>query len=431
MNGIDTLLLNMLFILVFLLFVPLFLERYPKAISITRKRWIVTISAGIAVVCCMSFPITIFDGFIFDLRWIPVIVVGLYGGIPVSIFLTSLVLGYRLFLGGGGIYATIIISFFVLFFLIILTKNFVASSRKKKVMIGSCFSFATGILVLIVLKTGFHISLSPLLILVYLILTPSTTILVIYLSELIQETVYLNKKLIKAEKMEIVSHLASSISHEVRNPLAVVRGFLQMMEQMDLPESKRKEYLQISIGEIDRANDIIRNYLTFAKPSPENVEIIDIKQELEHAITIITPLANMNCVEVEMKIDHYHIKGEPQLLQQCLLNMTKNCLEAMPTGGILYIETKEQNHELVIQITDTGQGMTEEQLSRLGEPYYTTKGREGTGLGMMTAIQIIKLMNGRLDVRSKINLGTSFYIYLPIIDQPVEEEVAVGKDVVY
>nr|WP_274598852.1 ATP-binding protein [Anaerobacillus isosaccharinicus] len=69
---------------------------------------------------------------------------------------------------------------------------------------------------------------------------------------------------------------------------------------------------------------------------------------------------------------------------------------------------------LLIQITDTGQGMTKEQLSRLGEPYFTTKGREGRGLSMMTAIQIIKMMNGRLTVESKVNMGTSFYIYLPI-----------------
>lgn len=429
MNGIDSLLLNILFIIVFLSFVPLFLERYPKTFSNTRKKWTVSISASIAVIFCMSYPITIMEGFIFDLRWIPVIVVGLYGGVPVSIFLTIITIAYRFFLGGGGIYPTIIIGAIILFFLLLLTKIFVTSTRKKKLLIGSCFSFISGILVLTVLKIVFDILVSPQLILVYLILMPSSTILVIYLAELIQETVYLNKKLIKAEKMEIVSHLASSISHEVRNPLAVVRGFLQLMEQVDLPLSKRKEFLEISIAEIDRANDIIRNYLTFAKPSPENVKTIDIKQELEHAITIITPLANMNCVEVEMKIDEYLIKGEQQLLQQCLLNMTKNCIEAMPTGGILYIETKQWNQELVIQITDTGQGMTKEQLSRLGEPYFTTKGREGTGLGMMTAIQIIKMMNGRLTVESKVNVGTSFYIYLPIID-PIEVEVTAEKEIV-
>lgn len=428
MNGVETLLLNILFIIVFLLFVPLLLERYPRSISVTQKKWIVTASASLAIISCMLFPITILEGFIFDLRWIPTIIGGLYGGIPASFFLLAMTIITRIFIGGGGIYPTLIISFVVLLVLILLTKPFVASSRKKKLIIGSSFSFSTGIIVLIVLNSLFHISISPIIILVYLILTPATTVLVIYILEIIQETVFLNKKLIKAKKMEIVSHLASSISHEVRNPLAVVRGFLQLMEQSEISEKERKNYLKISITEIDRANDIIRNYLTFAKPSLESIEILDIQEELMRAINIITPLANMNCVEIKTKFDYpYQIKGEAQLFQQCLLNITKNCLEAMPQGGKLFIETKRKKMELRIEITDNGQGMTEEQLSRLGEPYFTTKGQHGTGLGMMTAIQIIKMMNGRISVESKLNKGTTFYIYFPLYEMETTR-VAVARE---
>ncbi|RXI98618.1 two-component sensor histidine kinase [Anaerobacillus alkaliphilus] len=428
MNSIETLLLNILFIIIFLLFVPLFLERYSKSFSFTQKKWVLTISASIAIVSCMSFPVHILDGFIFDLRWIPVIVVGLYGGLPASVFLVSITIVYRFFLGGGGIYSTIIIGVIVLFYLFLVTKPFVKSSLKKKLMIGSCFSFSVGVFVLIVLNIIAGISINFSLILLYLFLTPFTSCLIIYILEVIKETIFFNSKLIKAEKMEIVSHLASSISHEIRNPLAVVRGFLQMMEQMDLSAQKNKEFLDISIAEIDRANDIIRNYLTFAKPSPENIEIIDIKQELERALNIITPLANMNCVEIDANLEQsYYIIGEAQLLQQCLLNIVKNCLEAMPEGGQLQISTSKLSQEIMITITDNGQGMTKDQLSRLGEPYFTTKGREGTGLGMMTAIQIIKMMDGRLNVKSTVNKGTTFQITLPLQEVALNEVAATNN----
>ncbi len=375
------------------------------------------VSASLAIISCMSFPVTILDGYIFDLRWIPVIVVGLYGGLSTSSILLIVAVTYRFLLGGGGAYATVITAAVLFFYLLLVTKPFIRASLKKKLMIGSCFSFSVGVLVLVVLKMFFSVSINHALLTLYLILTPVTSLLVIYILEVIKETIFLNDKLIKAEKMEIVSHLASSISHEIRNPLAVVRGFLQMMDQMDLSPQKKREFLELSIEEIDRANNIIRNYLTFAKPSAENTEIINISEELGRAINIITPLANMNCVEIDKQVESaYYIKGDSQLLQQCLLNIVKNCLEAMPQGGVLQINTSNHNRELLITVTDSGQGMTKEQLSRLGEPYYTTKGREGTGLGMMTALQIIKMLNGRLSVKSIVKKGTTFQIFFPLVD---------------
>lgn len=141
---------------------------------------------------------------------------------------------------------------------------------------------------------------------------------------------------------------------------------------------------------------------------------MDVKQELYKAINIITPLANMNCIEVETRIETFYIYGDSQLFQQCLLNITKNCIEAMQESGKLSIETWEKNWQLIITIADTGKGMTPDQLSRLGEPYFTTKGREGTGLGMMAVLQIVEMMNGELKVTSKVNEGTNFYLSFPI-----------------
>ncbi|WP_096200240.1 ATP-binding protein [Bacillus sp. FJAT-45350] len=417
MYGFEQLLLNVLFLIVFLLFIPLILELNGNSFIKRNKRFIVCISALLAIITCMSFPIPIMDGYFFDLRFVAITFGGLYGGISLILFLTGGALVYRFFLGGSGAYATVIVITILSTLLILLTNKFQNSSRKKKIVIGSSLSVFASLVAILNSTFIFNAAFSSLFIFWYLSITLCTTVLVIYLHEVFRDSVLINKRVIKAEKMEVVSHLASSVSHEVRNPLTTVRGFLQMMEQFDLPEDKSKEYMKISIDEIDRANDIIRDYLTFAKPSPENIQTLSIRKELHRTIQLITPLANMNGVEITTKIDDLFIKGEEQFFQQCLVNITKNCIEAMPHNGTLSIEAKEENGELLLLIADTGKGMTKEQLERIGEPYFTTKGREGTGLGMMVSMNIIETMNGKLNVTSKLKEGTNFYIRLPIVEK--------------
>ncbi|GAA3324447.1 hypothetical protein GCM10020331_052350 [Ectobacillus funiculus] len=106
--------------------------------------------------------------------------------------------------------------------------------------------------------------------------------------------------LVKAEKLEVVSHLAASISHEVRNPLTVSRGFMQLLHE-DIPANKRTDYLNIAVRELDRAVEIISDYLTYAKPEAKGSEQIDVYKEIHHAVKVITPLANMNTVQIDLQ----------------------------------------------------------------------------------------------------------------------------------
>lgn len=225
----------------------------------------------------------------------------------------------------------------------------------------------------------------------------------------------------KSEKLEIVSHLAASISHEVRNPLTVTKGFMQMFYE-DLTEDSKKRLWDIAIQEIDRAAEIINDYLMFAKPAIENKEMINIWHELQHAVTIVTPLANMNTVQIHSplrKDENCFVLGDRQKLQQCLINILKNGIEAMPNGGELQVRLHHLHSDLQIDIHDFGKGMTQEQINRLGEPYFTTK-EKGTGLGMMVSFSIIKGMNGNIDVTSDPQKGTCFSIKLPLY-QKIEE----------
>ncbi|MGK9184795.1 DUF4084 domain-containing protein [Priestia filamentosa] len=220
----------------------------------------------------------------------------------------------------------------------------------------------------------------------------------------------------KSEKLEIVSHLAASISHEVRNPLTVAKGFMQLFYE-DLTENSKKQFWDIAIQELDRATEIINDYLMFAKPAIENKEMVNIWHELQHAVTIVTPLANMNTVQIHLPLrknkDVFFILGDRQKLQQYLINVLKNGIEAMPNGGNLRVLLHYHHPNLQIDIHDSGKGMTQEQINRLGEPYFTTK-EKGTGLGMMVSFSIIKGMNGSINVTSKPQKGTCFSIRLPL-----------------
>lgn len=415
MYDVEGLLLNVLILVFFLLFVPLFLMRNLKSSS-KYEQSIIVASTSLAIIACISFPINYSEGFFYDLRFVAQIIGSLYGGMVISIIYWLVVIIYRALFGGLGMYSTFIVSTFILLATLFFSTRFEIASKIKKIVLGAVFSVATSLLVVVVTMVFFQLPNINKADFYHFILQLCTTIVIIYILEVIRETSFINERIIQAEKNEIVSHLASSISHEVRNPLAVVRGFLQMMGDSNLSEEKRKEFLKISISEIDRANDIIRNYLTFAKPSFEKVEIIDIKFELERAIQIIAPLANKNSVEIRTNFDQSFIKGETQLLQQCILNITKNCIEAMPTNGKLFIGTKLKGNEVIVKIKDNGVGMTEEQLAKLGEPYFTTKGNEGTGLGMMAVIKIVELMNGKLKVESKENVGTTFQLSFPLVN---------------
>ncbi|MGB8001873.1 MAG: ATP-binding protein, partial [Anaerobacillus sp.] len=203
-------------------------------------------------------------------------------------------------------------------------------------------------------------------------------------------------------------------SHEVRNPLTASRGFLQLIES-DLESKKTKEYMELAITELDRATEIMNDYLTFAQPFPEDIEEIDITSEIYHSVSVIQPLATLHDVSITTNIDikPTYIRSEKRKFHQCLMNIFKNSIEAMPDGGRLSIEALIEESRLRVSITDTGIGMTEDQLSRMGQPFFTTK-EKGTGLGMMVSHSIVNAMNGEIIYVSTPGVGTTVNLVFEI-----------------
>ncbi|WDF50036.1 HAMP domain-containing sensor histidine kinase [Paenibacillus sp. KACC 21273] len=226
-----------------------------------------------------------------------------------------------------------------------------------------------------------------------------------------------NNELQRSEKMDIISELAASVAHEVRNPLQVTRGFLQLL-QMNT-DDKGREHLKIALEELDRASAIITDFLTFAKPEFDKVNTLNLAQEFQHIEGIMRPLATLAGGTITMNIpENIDIRGNSSKFKQALINIVKNSIEALPEEGKIHIWAEQNDKEIEIHIQDNGSGMTEEELKRLGEPYFSNK-TKGTGPGLMVTFRIIEALGGVLEFKSKKNVGTEAVIHLPAADPQV------------
>ena len=410
------LLVNFLFILLSLFLVQLFyMIKYTYRME-ELKGWVLGISPVVSLVLCMLFPVAFDVGFVWDLRWIPFILGGLYGGYRLGLLLLVLVLSIRYYQGADmGFYLTAVTFSLVGFAVFTLSKYYLQMKFKQKIMLSCSISIFALMCSILFSKLIFETNLETSFWFQYI----TIHIVGMFISTLLWEVIVINfnvlQKLVKTEKLQMVSHLAASISHEVRNPLTVSRGFIQMLAK-DISTQSRKEYAAIALQELDRATEIINDYLTFAKPALEKLETINVNEEIQHAVSVITPLATMNNVEIQLSLmnqEHYFVKGEKKKFQQCLINILKNGIESMPNHGKLKIQQSYRNLTLKIDIEDEGIGMTQNQIDRLGEPYFSTK-EKGTGLGMMVSYSIIKGMNGNISVTSEYGKGTCFMIELPV-----------------
>nr|WP_316046707.1 ATP-binding protein [Planococcus glaciei] len=242
------------------------------------------------------------------------------------------------------------------------------------------------------------------------------TALAALLIEHILRQEYMLNSLMKHEKLETVSHFAASVSHELRNPLQSVKGFLQLMQEQEYSREKRLEFQGTMLEEIEAADQLINDYLLFAKPVQKQLEVLKVESEVEQVLKVMKPYAHWGKVEIRLAEFHGSAKilADKQKLHQALINIIRNGIEAMPDGGTLDIAIKERKNEVSIKVKDAGNGMTKEEIQRLGEPYFSTKSK-GTGLGMMVTYSIIRQMGGEIQVSSEKGKGTSFTLSFPLV----------------
>jgi two-component system, sporulation sensor kinase B len=416
MTLFKDLLFNLLFIITISLVVQYILRDTFSGAKRKYDTLIFSASAMIQVAFCLSFSYSDSYEFLYDLRLIPLAIAGLYGGVWAGIMVFFFTVLIRIPFGGSGVELNIIMILIITILIALVSTRF--QSMRLAGKLGAVTGIALLYSALFVFSKSFiyHAYFDLPLAVIYSVTLLVGLVIVTYSMEIIEQNSLLREAVVKSEKMEVISHLAASVSHEVRNPLTVTRGFLQMLKDPGIPEEKRQYYLDTAIEELDRAEVIIKEYLSFSKPSNDQAATLDVKLEVEKAIELLMPYANHSSVKISSQLAKgLYINGEASKFQQCLLNLIKNGIEAMPDGGELTIHSFALSTEFaVIKIKDAGIGMTPAQIAKLGEPYFSTKKDKGTGLGMMVVLKLLQELGGTLEASSTRKQGTLFTLTIPL-----------------
>ena len=261
-------------------------------------------------------------------------------------------------------------------------------------------------------------STSPFLInLFYIIVTLSIFIIFTYISLSLfnkgEEIMNLNNILKDTKKLQYLYESFSKLTHELKNPITVCKGYLEMLNNND--NNKVEKYLPIISSEIDRALNVINDFSSLGKLTSLNKEELDIELLLTEIITTLSPIFKKENALITLNIsDEIYINGDYNRLKQVFVNILKNALEAQKEQIPLevLINVKSYKHYIKIDITDNGIGMDKDVLENMNKIFYTTK-TNGNGLGVVLSNEIIEMHNGTLKYLSTKDIGTTVSIKLP------------------
>ena len=232
--------------------------------------------------------------------------------------------------------------------------------------------------------------------------------------------------MVQMEKMASLGKLSASVAHELNNPLAGILAYAKLLRKkvskQDFSEDNLKEIdseLSMIADETARCGNIVTNLLLFSRQKVGEFHPQNLAPIIEQSLRLIAHHLTMNNVKCEVKLPDVpiEINCDPQQIEQALIALEINAIEAMPEGGSLKIELHkvEAVNGVQIKVEDTGMGINKDDLDHIFEPFFTTKkDGKGTGLGLAVVHGIVESHNGRIDVKSKVNAGTTFTITLPV-----------------
>jgi two-component system sensor histidine kinase PilS (NtrC family) len=219
----------------------------------------------------------------------------------------------------------------------------------------------------------------------------------------------------RQDRMAAVGRMAASIAHEIRNPLAAMRGSIQMLHAEMDGDTEQAQLMEIILRESDRLNKIVADYLNYARPRPAELKTVDIRTVIGETFKLLRNSAEL--LDGHKLVEHLpggavFVSGDPEQLKQVCWNISRNAMKSMPDGGTFRVSVQDaDDNRLRITFADDGCGMSPEQVEHLFEPFTSTTG--GTGLGLSIVYQIIRDHNGTINVRSRVGGGTTITIELP------------------
>jgi signal transduction histidine kinase len=223
--------------------------------------------------------------------------------------------------------------------------------------------------------------------------------------------------LVQAEKLASIGEMSAAVAHGLRNPLASLRAAAQMVRRHPGSPSST-EHLDAIIDEVDRLDRRISHLLSFSRPAPFHPVSESLPRLIEELLPAVAQPLREQRVELEMAVQAAlpQVRVDPMQLEQAILEIVSNALDAMPTGGRLrigaFVADGTGPGDVVVEVTDTGGGIPEEVLSSVCEPFFTTR-QEGTGLGLAIAKRYVEQNGGRLEIASRPGEGTTVRVHLP------------------
>ena len=236
-----------------------------------------------------------------------------------------------------------------------------------------------------------------------------------------QHTQELEQQLIASGRLVSLGEITASMAHEFNNPLGIVMGFAQDLLSETDPTTSQYRSLKIIDEEAKRCQKIIQELLEFSRPKSTDLSLTDITQTVKKTLNLVRNHLYKHKIDAETRLDENlpEIHADPQQLEQVLVNLYLNAIDAMPEGGKLGVEARMESDGtkppmVVLTVADTGFGIDETDLSKIFLPFFTAKKTKGLGLGLPICERIIKNHNGKIEVESQSGKGTIFKIHLPI-----------------
>jgi two-component system, NtrC family, sensor histidine kinase HydH len=218
----------------------------------------------------------------------------------------------------------------------------------------------------------------------------------------------------RVERLSAIGQLSAGLAHEIRNPLASISGAAAILARSQNLDRKNAKCLEIIVSECERLNGLLTNFLNFARPRPPRLQSIQLEPVLDNVLELASHGVRGKAVRFEKQVQSglQPVECDPEQLEQVLLNLMINAIEASPEGGTVTLSAATEDNKIAIGVVDRGHGVAPAHIDRLFDPFFTTK-EHGTGLGLPVAHQIVRQMGGSLLAQPNADQGMTFSVVLP------------------
>lgn len=234
----------------------------------------------------------------------------------------------------------------------------------------------------------------------------------------------LQEAMARKEKLMALGHLAAGVAHEIRNPLSSIKGLAKYFAERTPPGGEAQELALVMAKEADRLNRVVSELLELVRPAHLNYQPVDINALIHHSLQLVSQDAQSRGIELQFtpRLELTTIKADSDRLNQVLLNLYLNAMQAIGRDGVIHVSASEADRQRVkIVVKDSGKGMSDEELQAIFTPYFTTKA-DGTGLGLAVVQNIIEQHGGTIRAESQPGAGAIFTLWLPVDAQRREDE---------